>query len=72
MIKSVTHPHDGEMMEKWPVLIAGIGTRVVEAEDIDGAYAVAEAEYGCRLEDVLAVFSHDPFRESKVNNSKCS
>ena len=52
-------------MAKWSVLIAGIGTRVVEAEDIDGAYAVAEAEYGCRLEDVLAVFSHDPFCESK-------
>ena len=51
-------------MAKWSVLIAGIGTRVVEAEDIDGAYAVAEAEYGCRLEDVLVVFSHDPFRES--------
>ncbi len=52
-------------MTKWSVLIAGIGKRVVAAEDIDGAYAVAEAEYGCRLEDVLAVFSHDPFRESK-------
>ncbi len=52
-------------MAKWSVLITGIGTRVVDAEDIDGAYAVVEAEYGCRLEDVLAVFSHDPFRESK-------
>ena len=52
-------------MAKWSVLIAGIGTRVVEAEDIDGAYAVAEAEYGCKLQDVLAVFSQVPFRESK-------
>ena len=52
-------------MAKWSVLIAGIGRCVVEAENIDGAYAVATAEYGCRLEDVLAVFSHDPFRESK-------
>ena len=52
-------------MAKWSVLITGIGKCVVEAEDIDGAYAVAEAEYGCRLEDVLAVFSHDAFHESK-------
>lgn len=55
----------GEVMAKWSVLIAGIGTRVVEAEDIDGAYVVTEAEYGCRLEDVLVVFSHDSFCESK-------
>ena len=52
-------------MAKWSVLIAGIGTRVVEAEDIDGAYAVAEAEYGCLLEYVLFDFCYYCFFESK-------
>lgn len=49
---------------KWSVLMAGIGVRIVEAEDIDGAYTAAMATYGCRLEDILAVFSHTPFRAS--------
>ena len=26
----------------------------------DGAYAAAMTAYGCRLEDILAVFSHSP------------
>ena len=52
----------GRRMERveWSVLIAGIGVRVVEATDIDGAYAVAMTAYGCQYEDVLAVFSHLP------------
>ena len=49
---------------EWSVLIAGIGVRVVEAEDIDGAYAAAMTAYGCRLEDILAVFGHSPVRAS--------
>ena len=47
-------------MTKWFVLIAGIGVRVVEAKDIDGAYDVAMKEYGCTFDDILAVFSHTP------------
>ena len=49
-------------MAKWSVLIAGIGARVVEAEEIDGAYVAAMTTYGCRLEDILAVFGHSPVR----------
>lgn len=54
-------------MTKWFVLIAGIGVRVVEAKDIDGAYAAAMDEFGCKLDDILAVFSHAPInvKESK-------
>ena len=47
-------------MKKWTVLIKGIGSRDVEAKDIDGAYAVAMKEYGCKLDDILAVLSHTP------------
>ena len=49
---------------KWSVLMAGIGVRIVEAEDIDGAYAASMTAYGCRLEDILAVFGHSPVRTS--------
>ena len=49
---------------KWSVLIAGIGVHVVEAEDIDGAHAAAMTAYGCRIEDILAVFGHSPVRTS--------
>ena len=54
-------------MAKWSVLIAGIGVRVVEAKDIDGAYAAAMDEFGCKLDDILAVFNHTPInvKESK-------
>ena len=47
-------------MKKWSVLIEGIGSRDVEAKDIDGAYAAAMKEYGCKLDDILAVLSHTP------------
>lgn len=47
-------------MKKWTVLIRGIGSRDVEAKDIDGAYAAAMDESGCKLDDILAVFSHTP------------
>ena len=47
------------------VLISGIGLRVVMSADIDGAYIAAVKEYGCRMEDVLAVFCHSPFRTSE-------
>ena len=49
---------------KWSVLMVGIGVRIVEAKDNDGAYVAAMAAYGCRLEDILAVFGHSPVRTS--------
>ena len=49
-------------MKKWTVLIRGVGSRDVEAKDIDGAYAAAMEEYGCKLEDILAVFCHSPVK----------
>ena len=30
-----------------------------------GAYLVAMKEYGCKIEDILAVFCHAPFRAPK-------
>ena len=33
----------------------GIGHKEVEAEEIDGAYAAAVEQFGCRYEDILAV-----------------
>lgn len=47
-------------LKKWTVLIRGIGSRDVEAKDIDGAYAAAMDEFGCKLDDILAVLSHAP------------
>ena len=44
----------------WTVLIRGVGSRDVEAKDIDGAYDVAMKEYGCTFDDILAVLSHTP------------
>ncbi len=41
--------------KQWPVLIKDIGIRVVTANDIDGAYIAATKEYGCKMEDILAV-----------------
>ena len=52
-------------MKKWSVLISGIGLRVVMSEDIDGVYLAAVKECGCKMEDILAVFCHSPFRMSK-------
>ena len=49
-------------MIKWAVLIKGIGLRVVMSKDIDGAYLAAMEEYGCKIEDILAVFCHSPFK----------
>ena len=40
---------------KFKVIIAGIGFKEVEAEEIDAVYAAAIKQFGCRLEDVLAV-----------------
>ena len=40
---------------KFKVIIAGIGLKEVEAKEIDGAYVVAIKQFGCRLEDILAV-----------------
>ena len=48
-------------MIKWSAWIHGICVRVVVSEDIDGAYAVAMKEYGCKLEEILSVFCHTPF-----------
>ena len=45
-------------MKKWSVRISGIGLRVVMSADIDDAYLAAVKEYGCKMEDVLAVFCH--------------
>ena len=33
----------------------GNGLKEVEAEEIDGAYVAAIKQFGCRLEDILAV-----------------
>lgn len=40
---------------KFKVIIAGIGLKEVEAEEIDGAYVAAIKQFGCRLEDILSV-----------------
>lgn len=53
-------------MKKWTVLIRGIGSRDVEAKDIDGAYAAAMDIFSCKLDDILAVFSHAP-----INVKEC-
>ena len=47
-------------MTEWSVLIHGVGVRVVVSENIDGAYAIAMKEYGCKLEDILSVFCNTP------------
>ena len=47
-------------VKKWTVLIRGIGSRDVEAKDIDGAYAAAMKKYACKLDDILAVLNHTP------------
>ena len=52
-------------MIKWSVLINGIGQRVVMSDDIDGAYLAAMKEYECKIEDILAVFCHSPFKAAK-------
>lgn len=43
------------MKTEWTVLIKDIGMRLVTADDIDGAYIAATKEFGCKIEDVLAV-----------------
>lgn len=48
----------------WSVLINGLGLRVVMSKDIDGAYLAAMKEYGCKIEDILAVSCHSPFKAS--------
>ena len=53
-------------MKKWTVLIRGVGSRDVEAKDIDGAYAAAMDIFSCKLDDILAVFSHAP-----INVKEC-
>ena len=40
---------------KFKVFMVGIGLKEVEAEEIDGAYVAAIKQFGCRLEDLLAV-----------------
>jgi hypothetical protein len=49
-------------MKEWSVVIEGIGMRKVESKDIDidGAYDAAMDEFGCEVDDVLAVFCHSP------------
>ena len=47
-------------MKRWTVLIKGVGSRDVEAKDIDDAYAVAMDKFGCELDDILAVVCHSP------------
>lgn len=53
----------------WSVLIDGLGLRVVMSKDIDGAYLAAMKEYGCKIEDILAVFCHSPFKASMMSRS---
>ena len=38
-------------------LFCKIGLKEVEAEEIDGAYVAAIKQFGCRIEDILAVGS---------------
>ena len=40
---------------KFKVFMDGIGLKEVAAEEIDGAYVAAIEQFGCRLEDILAV-----------------
>ena len=40
---------------KFKVFMDGIGLKEVDAEEIDGAYVAAIEQFGCRLEDILAV-----------------
>lgn len=41
---------------KYRVFIdGGIGFKEVRAKEIDGAYAATIKQFGCRLEDILAV-----------------
>ena len=47
-------------VKTWTVLIKGVGSRNVEAKDIDGEYAAAMDEFGCKLDDILAVLSDAP------------
>ncbi len=56
-------------MIKWSVLIDGLGLRVVMSKDIDGAYLAAMKKYGCKIEDILAVFCHSPFKPSLMGRS---
>ena len=56
-------------MIKWSVLIDRIGLRVIMSKDIDGAYLAAMKEYGCKIEDILAVFCHSPFKTSMMSRS---
>ena len=62
-------------MKKWTVLIRGVGSRDVEAKGIDGAYAATMDEFGCKLDDILAVLSHAPinptFHVREQNPSGC-
>ena len=53
---------EDEKMIKWSVLIDGIGIRIVMSKDIDGAYLAAMKEYGCKIEDILAVFCHSSYQ----------
>ena len=39
---------------KFKVFMDGIGLKEVEAEEIDGVYAAAIEQFGCRKEDILA------------------
>ena len=41
----------------------GIGLREVEAEEIDGAYAAAVEQFGCPMDDILAVMPCVTMRE---------
>ena len=55
-------------MKRWSVLIKGIGKRDVESKDIDGAYAAAMKEYGCKLDDIFAVFCHSPLKPKRKDD----
>ena len=56
-------------MIKWSVLIDGLGLRVVMSKDIDGAYLAAMKKYGCKIEDILAVFCQSPFKASMMSRN---
>lgn len=59
---------EDKFSKEYTVLIKGIGKRTVMSYDIDGAYFAAMRDFGCKIDDVLAVFG-GPLSFEKVNKT---
>ena len=55
---------------KFKVLINGVGLKEVSANDIDGAYKAAVKEFGCTVDDILAVMPCVTLGEYRENVAK--